>query len=93
MPKRNEFSFKKCLQTSLLHEEAKSQIETLKTVKYPRRSMQYAIQKFAATRSHINRPRSRLKRITTDREDRKLLLESLKEKNFFKFRYRVIIRN
>lgn len=80
MPKRNELSLDQRVQIQLLHEQGKSQVEISKTVKCSRRSVQYAIERFAATGSHRNRHRTGRKRITTDREDRRLLRESLKNR-------------
>uniref|UniRef100_A0A2A4K090 Transposase Tc1-like domain-containing protein n=1 Tax=Heliothis virescens TaxID=7102 RepID=A0A2A4K090_HELVI len=80
MPKRNELSLEKRVQIQLLHEQGKSQVDISKTVKCSRRSVQYAIQRFSATGSHQNRPRTGRKRITTDRQDRQLLRESLRNR-------------
>lgn len=80
MPKKNELSLEQRVQIQLLHEQGKSQVEISKTVKCSRQSVQYAIERFAATGSHSNRHRTGRKRITTDREDRKLMRESLKNR-------------
>lgn len=80
MPKRNELSLEKRVQIQVLHEQGKSQVEISKTVKCSRRSVQYAIERFAATGSHRNRPRTGRKRITTGRQDRQLMRESLKNR-------------
>lgn len=80
MPKKNELSSEQRVQIQLLHEQGKSQVEISKTVKCSRRSVQYAIERFSATGSHSNRHRTGRKRITTDREDRNLVRESLKNR-------------
>lgn len=68
------------MQIQLLHRQGKSQVKISEVVKCSRRSVQYAIERFAATGSHRNRQRTGRKRITTDREDRQLLRESLKNR-------------
>ena len=78
MPKRNELSLEKRVQIQLLYEQEKSQVEISKTVKRWLRSVQYAIERFATTGSHQNRARTG--RITADRQDGRLLNESLKNR-------------
>ncbi|KAF9816152.1 hypothetical protein SFRURICE_003703 [Spodoptera frugiperda] len=80
MPKRNELSSENRVEVQLLHEQGKSQVEISKTVKCSRLSLQFAIQRFYAIRSHQNRPRTGRKRITTDRQGRQLPRESLKNR-------------
>lgn len=78
MPKQNKLSSEKRVEVQLLHEQGKSQVEIFKTVKCSHRSLQFAIQRFYAIRSHQNRPRTGRKRITTDRQDHQCPRESLK---------------
>ena len=80
MPKRNKLSLQKRVQIQFLYKQGKSQVEISKTVKCSCRSVQYAIERFATTGSHENRARTGRKRITTDRQDRQLLRESLKNR-------------
>ena len=73
----------------LLYDKEKSQEGISKTVKCSSRSVQYTIERFVTTGSHQNRARTGHKRITTDRQDRRLLKESLKKrkKDFFRARF------
>ncbi|KAF9820449.1 hypothetical protein SFRURICE_009868 [Spodoptera frugiperda] len=80
MPKRNELSSENRVEVQLLHEQGKSHVEISKTVKCSRRSLQFVIQRFYAIRSHQNIPKTGRKRITTDRQDRQLPRESLKNR-------------
>lgn len=80
MPKKPELSLEKRVEIQLLHEQGKSQVEISRTVKCSRRAVQLAIERFAATGTHGDRPRTGRKRITSDREDRKLVRESLKNR-------------
>ncbi|CAH1966413.1 unnamed protein product [Acanthoscelides obtectus] len=80
MAKTNELSIEKRAKIQVLHEQGKSQVDIAKTVKCSRRCVQYTIQRFSQTSSHKDRPRSGRKRITTDREDRILTRESLKNR-------------
>lgn len=80
MPKRNELSLENRVQIQLLYKQGKSQVEIGKTVKCSRRSVQNALQRFSATGSHKNTPRTVRKRITTDRQDRQLLRESVRNR-------------
>lgn len=80
MPKKNELTLEQRVQIQVLHEQGKSQVQISKTVKCSRRAVQLAIERFVATGSHLSRPKSGRKRITTDREDRKLVRESLKNR-------------
>ncbi|CAH1979621.1 unnamed protein product [Acanthoscelides obtectus] len=80
MAKTNELSIEKRGKIQVFHEQGKSQVDIAKTVKCSRRCVQYTIQRFSQTSSHKDRPRSGRKRITTDRQDRILTRESLKNR-------------
>lgn len=80
MPKTSELSLENRVKIQLLHEQGKSQVEISRTVKCSRRAVQLTLERFAATGTHSDRPRTGRKRVTTDREDRKLVRESLKNR-------------
>lgn len=80
MPKRSEISLENRIKIKLLHENGKSQKEIAKLVECSRCAVQSAIKRFAQTGSHSNKPRTGRKRITTKREDRKLVRESIKNR-------------
>ncbi|GJQ87917.1 hypothetical protein Trydic_g1181 [Trypoxylus dichotomus] len=46
-------------------------------LKYSARSVQYTRKRFSVTRSHVNSSKTGCKRITINRDDRKILRESL----------------
>lgn len=80
MPKKRELTLQQRLKIQLLKEEGKSQVQISKIVKCSRRVVQYTLQRIKNTGSHDNRQRTGWKRITTKREDRKLIRESLKNR-------------
>lgn len=80
MAKKSELSLQKRITIQLLKEQGKSQVEIARIVKCSRRAVQYAIKRFEDTGSHDNRQRTGRKRVTTEREDRKLIRESLKHR-------------
>lgn len=80
MPKRNEISIENRVKIQLLHEQGKTQKEIAKLVKCSRCAVQSAIKRFVETGSHANKPRTGRKRVTTSRQDRKLIRESVKDR-------------
>lgn len=80
MPKKSELSDVQRIKIQLLHEQKKSQVEIANIVKCSRCAVQSAIKRFADTGSHTNKPRTGRKRVTTERQDRKLIRESLKNR-------------
>jgi len=63
-----------------LKKQGKNQKEIAKTVKCSRCAVQTAIKRFEETGLHLNKKRLGRKRLTTKREDRKLIRESLKNR-------------
>lgn len=80
MPKQSEISFEIRVKIQLLHEQGKTQKEIAKLVKCSRCAVQSAIKRFAETGTHANKPRTGRNRVTTSREDRKLIRESVKDR-------------
>lgn len=62
----------------VLHGQGKSQVGIAKIVKYSRYAVQSAIKRFVETGLNANKIRSGRKCITTKRQNRKLIFESLK---------------
>lgn len=80
MPKNSEISLENRVKIQILHEQGKSQKEIAKLVKCSRCAVQSAIKRFAQTGTHANKQRTGRKRVTTKREDRKLIRESMKDR-------------
>ncbi|XP_013191347.1 uncharacterized protein LOC106135546 [Amyelois transitella] len=80
MPKKSKITIENRVKIELLHEQGRSQKEIAKLVKCSRCAVQSAIKRFTETGTHDNKPRAGRKRVTTDREDRKLVRESLKNR-------------
>ncbi|GJQ88299.1 hypothetical protein Trydic_g3779 [Trypoxylus dichotomus] len=62
MPKTSELRLEKTCE-KLFHELVISQIDISKTVEYLRRFVQYAMERFLMTGSHVNKPGTVLKRM------------------------------
>lgn len=80
MPKNRELNIEKRIKIQTLYEEGKTQVEIAKLVKCSRCAVQYAIKRYAETGSHANKTRTGRKRVTTKRQDRKLIRDSLKDR-------------
>lgn len=80
MPKKFELSAEQRLKIKILHEQGMSQVKIAREVKCSRCAVQYAINRFQETGSHENRPRTGRKRVTTDRDDRLLIRQSLQDR-------------
>lgn len=80
MPKKSELSDHQRKLIMFLRKQGKNQNEIAKTVKCSRCAVQTTIKRFEETNSHSNRKRTGRKRVTTKREDRKLIRESLKNR-------------
>lgn len=80
MPKRRNLSDEERSRILFLHEQGKSQVEIAKTLKCSRCAVQSAIKRFKDTGSHVDKKRTGRKRLTSKREDRNLIRESLKNR-------------
>lgn len=80
MPKKGELCNENRIKIQLLHEQGKSQVEIAKIIKCSRCAVQSAIKRFTETGSHANKLRTGRKRVTTARQDRILIRESLKDR-------------
>lgn len=80
MPKVSELSHEKRIKIQLLYGQGKSQVAISKLVKCSRCAVQSAIKRFKETGSHANKPRTGRKRVTTARQDRQLIRESVKDR-------------
>lgn len=76
MPKICELSLLKRVEIQVLHKQGISQVKISKIVKCSRRAVQFTLKRLEETKAYANRPKTGRKRITTDREDRKLGLQS-----------------
>lgn len=76
MPKKPELSVQKRSLIVSLQEQGTSQVKIAKIVKCSRHAVQYVLKRFCETGSYLNRPKSGRKRVTNEREDRKLVRES-----------------
>ena len=79
MPKKGELSIEKRVRIQVLHEQSNSQVEKSKLEKCSRCAVQSAIKRFTETRSHVKKQRTGRKRVTTKRQDRKLIRESVRD--------------
>jgi len=80
MPKKGELTIEKRMRIQILHEQGKSQVEISKLVKCSRCAVQSAIKRFMETGSHVNKTKTGRKRVTTKRQDRKLVRESVRNR-------------
>nr|CAH7716000.1 unnamed protein product [Callosobruchus chinensis] len=81
MLKRKEISLENRVKIQLFHEQGRrSQKVIAKLLKCSRCAVQSAIKRFVQTGTHANKPRSGRKRVTTKREDRNLMRESMKHR-------------
>lgn len=80
MPKKSELSAEQRLRIKILHEQGMSQVKIAREVKCSRCAVQYAINRFKETGTHENRPRTGRRKVTTEREDRLLIRQSLQNR-------------
>lgn len=80
MPKKAELSAEQRLKIKILHEQGMSQVKIAREVKCSRCAVQYALNRFKEIGTHENRPRTGRRKITTDREDRLLIRQSLQDR-------------
>lgn len=80
MPKKRELCLETRIKIQSLHEQGKSQVEISRLVKVSRCAVQSTIKRFAETGSHMNKKKTGRNRVTTDREVRKLVRASLKDR-------------
>ncbi|KAL1506201.1 hypothetical protein ABEB36_005603 [Hypothenemus hampei] len=80
MPKVADLSLEKRVRIQILHEFRKSQVYISKFVKCSRCAVQTALKRFRETGSQISRPKTGRNRITTARQDRILIRESIKDR-------------
>lgn len=80
MPKITELSADQRLKIKILSEQGMSQVNIAREVKCSRCAVQYALKRFEETGSYQNRPRTGRKKITTVREDRLLIRQSLQDR-------------
>ena len=80
MPKKDELSIEKRARIQILHEQGKFQVEISKLVKCSRCAVQSAIKRFTETESHVKMTKTGRKRVTTKREDRKLVRKSIRNR-------------
>lgn len=80
MPKKSELSEHQRKLIVFLRTQGENQKEIAKTTKCSRCAVQTTIKRFEETNSYSNRKRTGRKRATTNREDRKLIRESLKNR-------------
>lgn len=64
----------------MLNEQGKSQVEIAKLMKVSRCAVQSTIKRFAETGSHVNKMRKGRSRVTNDRQVRKLVRDSLRDR-------------
>lgn len=80
MRNNRELSIIQRVEIQLLHKQDKSQVQISNILQCSRRAVQYTLQRFKQTGSYNNRLKIGRKRMTTERQDRELITESLRDR-------------